>query len=102
MSVYRIVHDGDCHSLRVWAEMLGVPYRTAQYRYRNGIRDFDLLFGKGTELRPLNVREQDIEWLRETRYARKGLPNEWKIACELLGISKHRAGELRKLVEGII
>lgn len=102
MSQFRIVHDGECHNLKVWAEMFGVPYRTTHYRCRNGIRDFDLLFGKGTVLQPLNVREQDIEWLKVTRYARKGLKNEWQIACELLGINKHRAGELRKLVEGLI
>lgn len=102
MSIYRITHDGDCHSLKVWAEMLGVPYRTAQYRWHNGIRDFEHLFGKEYPLRSLNIREQDLEWLRETRHARKGMKDEWKIACELLGISKHRAGELRKLVEGRI
>lgn len=102
MSQFRIVHDGECHSLRGWSEMLGCPYSTAQQRYRNGIRDFALLFGKDIALRPLNVSEQDIEWLRETRYARKGLKNEWQTACELLGINKHRAKELKRLVEGLI
>lgn len=100
MSYYRIVHDGDCHSLKVWSELLGVPYNTAMYRYRNGIRDFERLFGKGNSLRPLNIREQDIEWLKETRFARRGMRDEWKIACELLGISKHRARELKELIEG--
>lgn len=51
---------------------------------------------------PIRLREKDIEWLKETRPARKGTKDEWKIACELLGISKHRADELRELVEGLI
>lgn len=97
-----LTHNGETKSLRRWAEEMGCNYGTVKYRWQIGIRDFELLFGKEVALRPLNVREQDIEWLKETRYARKGLKNEWQIACELLGINKHRAEELRKLVEGLI
>ena len=98
----RITLTNEGRLLRRRAEEMGCNYGTVKYRWQIGIRNFDMLFNGGDPKTPLGLTKEDIEWLRFTRDARRGMRNEWQIACELLGISKHRAGELRKLVEGLI
>lgn len=102
-----LTHNGETKSLRRWAEEMGCNYGTVKYRWQIGIRNFDMLFSSpwsygGDHKTPIVLTKEDIEWLRFTRDARRGMRNEWQIACELVGMSKYKADELRAFLEGAI
>lgn len=98
--------DGVTRRLPIWARIIGIPEQTVRSRYKRGKRNFAELFC------PVYAREKDKEqpfiltgemrrWLEETHHARRGRPDEWEIACELIGVSRSRAKELEKMMEGI-
>lgn len=97
-----LTYNGETKSMRRWAEEMGCNYGTVKYRWQIGIRNFDMLFNGGNHKTPLGLTKEDIEWLRFTRDARRGMRNEWQIACELVGMSKYKADELRAFLEGAI
>lgn len=93
----RIVVDfgGEVQSLRKWAEEVGVCYDTVLRRWHVGVRDPDaLLEGLDYVRRP--ITPEDIKWLRLTKYARSGQLDEWEIACDLIGVPRARADELKE------
>ena len=98
--MHEITHNGETKSMRQWAGELGVNYGAVKWRWQQGIRRFETLFSGGSARNPLRLTPDDIEWLEYTRKARKGMRNEWEIACELVGLSPYRADELRQFMEG--
>lgn len=94
---YYVEHDGKHLSLKEWSTLLGVHYATALDRYQRGERDFYKLF-KGGCIMPLRIRDEDIRWLRQTRWARKGQADEWLVACDLIGVPRIYADEIRGLL----
>lgn len=100
--IITVTFDGEPMSLKEWCTRRGVNYHTVRLRYRDGAREAgELLAGLAHyELRP--IPEADIEWLRETRFARAGLTYEWKIACDLIGVPRCLEKDVRKAVEGAI
>lgn len=96
-----VTPDGETVSLCRWAAEHGVPLTTVMYRWRCGSRDpMELVYGEQM-IRPRAITPEDVEWLRETRFARIGMRDEWKIACDLIGIPRSRAKELRRVCEGV-
>ncbi len=89
--------DGKARSLREWAQEVGVSYDTVLRRWHTGVRTEDgLLAGLGYVKRP--ITNADMEFLQETRYARAGQADEWQIACDLIGVPRCRAAELREVM----
>lgn len=87
-----------------WADKNNVSRTSVDYRWRHGVRDPEELIqgisdtAEDCFLPPITT--EMLEWLCETAYARKGMPDEWEIACELIGISKGHANKLKEYVEG--
>ena len=98
--MYDIEHNGEVKSMKQWADELGVNYGAVKWRWQHGVRRFDSLFAGGRARNPLRLTQADIEWLEFTRKARKGMRDEWEIACELVGLSPYRAEELKQYMEG--
>lgn len=92
--------DGETTSLKAWATKHGFQYDTVLRRWHAGIRDPKLLSNGLIMTKPKPISQKDIEYLQETRYARRGMAYEWKIACDLIGVPRCRAEEVRKAVEG--
>lgn len=90
----RVNVDGEECSLRAWVESQGGSYDIALRRWHAGERDPERLID-GFKHRP--ITKADIEWLKETRYARAGMVNEWEVACDLIGQPRCRARELKRL-----
>lgn len=90
--------DGETVSLRKWASLNGASYDVVRSRWNDGERDPDELVRGYASFGPINSSE--IEWLKKTRWARKGQADEWLIACDLIGQPRIRAKEIRRLVEG--
>lgn len=93
--------------LYVWAKTNKADVRAVFNRWNNGIRDpYSLirdLKGKAVDPAKLSlptITDDMIEWLNVTEFARKGQPDEWEIACELIGISAEYAKALREFMEG--
>lgn len=87
--------DGKMQSLRQWAQDVGVSYDTVLRRWHTGIRDADELL-QGLEYVKRPITKADIEYLQETKYARSGQADEWQIACDLIGVPRIRAKELKE------
>lgn len=88
--------DGEPMPLKHWARKHGLCDSTLYYRWHRGCRDIDSLV-KGLQPSPdAPITEEDIKYLRETKYARSGQWNEWEIACDLIGIGRHRAKEVKE------
>lgn len=97
--------DGVTNRLPIWARIVGIPEQTVRSRYKRGKRTFEELFcpvysREKDKQQPFIVTKEMKRWLEETRYARRGRPDEWQIACELIGVSRSRAEELKKMMEG--
>lgn len=91
--------DGEKVSLARLATDNNVSYHAILYRYKQGIRDVrTLLYGAPCGL-PRPVQQREIDWLVETRWARQGQADEWKIACDLIGVPRGRWREIKLLVE---
>jgi len=98
-----VTHNGETKTLRAWAEEMNVPYGTLAYRWKMGYRTYDALFNgwqnnRFTIAKGLRLSESDIAYLRETKYARAGMPDEWEIACDLIGTSRSNADALRRML----
>ena len=95
-------HGGRRMKLEEWAEEKGVSYSVVHERWKNGVRRFDRLFLPYHALRKTAPRfflsEEAKEWLRETKFARSGMADEWEIACDLVGISRACAGTLKGML----
>lgn len=95
-------HDGRRLTLKEWAEKKEIPHSVVHERWKNGVRRFDRLFCPYHALRKTAPRifltEEAKAWLRETEFARAGIPNEWEIACDLVGLSRASAGALRRMM----
>lgn len=104
-----IGEDGQPVCLKAWAEKNGLNYTTVLHRWHMGARDPEALKQKLPTVKRKPITEEDIRYLQETRYYRRDqLPtmgsgghrdSEWVIACDLIGIPRSRAEELRKAVE---
>lgn len=92
-----VTYAGREQSLRAWVADNGAEgnYCAILDRWHRGIRDpKELLRGF---VRPKKALTQaDIEWLKQTRFARDGVEGEWKIACDLIGWPRSRARELKE------
>ena len=96
-----VEYEGEVYSLRTWCAMNRVGYDRALDRWHAGVRDpIELLYGS-KEPPPLRrITDDDIAFLRRTRYAREGQEDEWEIACDLIDQPHIRIPEIRKLVLG--
>ena len=92
--------NGKLVSLRDWAAHNNVPYSTIHRRWQNGCKTEESLLKGYVSAESAEFTEQEIEWVKETRFARAGMTYEWKIACDLIGAPRYRAEEMRKAVEG--
>lgn len=91
--------DGEKVSLARLATDNNVSYYSLLYRYKHGVRDVHtLLYGSPGGL-PRKILPREIDWLVETRWARQGQADEWKIACDLIGVPRGRWKEIKVLVE---
>lgn len=106
---YRVKFNGRTVTVKALADAFSVPYDSCLARYHKGCRDpWELLYGKGAGPVDFSVSPEQLSWLRETRYARKNqqytkgkfkhVDGEWEIACDLIGIPRVFADELRKAV----
>ena len=96
-------------SLKALSEGFNVPYTSVLTRYRRGYRDpWELLYGEGATPQKLHLTEEQKAWLRETKPYRSGqrhiqgywghVDNEWDIACDLIGIPRVFADELKEAI----
>ena len=101
MTKTKVEYDGAVYSLRAWCIANNVPYDPALARWHAGVRDpVELLYGKKDPPPFKGISDDDIAFLRKTRFAREGQPDEWEIACELIAQPHIRIPEIRKLVLG--
>ena len=100
-----VEYHGKPISLRKWCALWGKSYNTAICRWRRGIRDKWELIGF-TEPQPFQISKEQLEWLRETKYARSGQKkcsiktkchdDEWIIACDLIGLPRRFVDEVKE------
>lgn len=85
-----------------WADLNCAKRVAVESRWNKGIRDpYALIRGlKGTATMPTITKEM-VEWLEDTHFARRGSAKEWEIACELIGIHKNFAEQLKAYMEGL-
>ena len=102
--------NGKAISVKQLAEAFGVPYDTCLARYHRGFRNpWEILYGEGAEPMEFKVTQEQINWLRETLAYRKGQvatkgkeghrESEWDIACDLIGIPRVFANNLKEVME---
>ena len=96
--------NGETRTLHEWADAFNIPFDSVYGRWRKGIRDpAVLIFGIRSKHGRLDDRlvlsPENIQWLIETRGARRGSPEEWEIACELIGANRRYAYELKEYME---
>ena len=104
-----VEYNGKPMSLKKWCGLWGKSYNTAICRWRRGSRDKWALVGF-TEPQPFPISKEQIEWLRETKYARSGQKkcsiktkhhdSEWEIACDLVGIPRRFMDEVKEAMNG--
>lgn len=92
----KVIVDGEEMSLVQWADINNVPYFTALKRYQAGEHDPWRICGDGYKTR--DISPDDIKWLLETRPCRKGTPDEWTIACDLIGVPRSSAPLVKRAV----
>lgn len=92
-----VMFSGKPQSLKAWCNEMGGCYTTVLYRWHQGIRTPEDLL-RGTRLARKEITKQDLQYLRETRFAREGQPDEWEIACDLIGVPHSRARELKGIL----
>jgi hypothetical protein len=90
-------YAGREQSLRAWAADNGAEsnYSSVLKRWHAGVRDPDQLL-MGMKMPPKPLKEEERIYLQETRMARQGMSNEWKIACDLIGWPRSRANDLKE------
>lgn len=104
---HSVYFNGKKVSLKALTIMFNVAYDSCLRRWNMGMRDpWELLFGRGAQPVKFTVTEDDLAWLRETRAYRKGQTattgrhgtkdGEWEIACDLIGIPRVFANELKE------
>ena len=98
-----VTHDGVTMPLGSWARLLGANYHACVYRWKLGIRDFDSLMNgwnrdEVSQDQGLSLSKESIDFLKATRYARAGQKDEWIIACDLAGVSRSYAEELKGML----
>ena len=109
MTVHYIEYHGKKISLRKWCALWNVSYNSALSRKKRGVRGKWKLLGFDGP-RPFPVTPEERTWLRETYFARKGQEaksqkykardSEWDIACDLIGMPRIFADELREAMDG--
>lgn len=116
-----VVVDGKQYSLYQWAKMNHCPGERVYGRWHLGERDPQKLIGPSRGRGPQekspdeipgapkkqkpcksgrHLSEEQKAWLRETTYARAGMTQCWKIACDLLGLPRSDADWVRREMEG--
>ena len=90
-----ITVDGKETSLRYWVESQGESYEKALRRWAMGERDPNKLIDG---IAKKKITEEGIKWLRATRWCRRGQPNEWEIACDLIGVPHSMAEIIQRMV----
>lgn len=96
-----VEYDGVTYSLRVWCTANNASYDRSLIRWKAGIRDpIELIYGDEKMPKMGKIADSEIEFLRKTRNSRRGSPDEWQIAAELIGQPYVRIPEIRKLVMG--
>lgn len=98
--------DGVVYKLKEWTEKNHVSYGRAYHRWKRfGWRDpWELIKviqerkDRTTGNRSRQITQEDLDWLRETRPYRKGQPDEWEIACDLIGQPHSKANAIKKAV----
>ena len=108
MTINYITYNGKKMSLRSWARMWGTNYDTALRRWKRGERDIWKLINMDGP-RKFTISKEDREWLKATAFARKGQESfsqkykirdaEWDIACDLIGIPRAFANELKEAMQ---
>ena len=103
--------NGKLLTLRQLADLYRVPYGRVLYRWRCGLHDpWELIGGPGGKPVPIPLTAEEKSWLHETERARRGMVanstkiglnvGEWDIACDLIGIPRRFARELREALDG--
>ena len=108
MTINYVKYNGKKLSLRSWARMWNTPYITALQRWKRGERDPWRLIGFDGP-RQFTITEDQKEWLKATAFARKGqesvgkkykmADSEWDIACDLIGLPRAFADELKEAMK---
>ena len=104
---HSVIYNGRKVSLKALAQAFGVSYDSCLHRWNRGYRDpWELMFGEGAGPIKFRVTPEQMKWLRETRACRKGqvqtkkgysrIDSEWVIACDLIGIPRVFANELKE------
>ena len=95
----KIEYGGEVFSLKAWCAANMVPYDRGLKRWHEGIRDpVELLYGDHGMPRMVKIPDADIRFLKKSRYARAGQPDEWQIACDLIAQPYVRIPEIKELV----
>lgn len=104
---YCVCVKGKMMSVKALAEAFDAPYMSCLNRFHEGYRDpWEILYGKGAKPKEFHVTQEQIDWLKETEYYRRGQKQlrgkvghqdrEWDIACDLIGIPRVFADELKE------
>lgn len=105
---YGVAMNGKRISLKALAEAFGVCYDSCLHRWHRGFRDpWELLYGEGAKPIKITLTDEQLEWLQETKYARSGQTfskgkngvcrdDEWTIACDLIGVPRVFAEEVKE------
>ena len=99
--------NGKSITVRALADAFGVPYDACLSRYRRGYRDpWKVLFGPEGKPVEFTLTEEQRRWLQDTRWAREGQEptrgsgghrdGEWEIACDLIGVPRAFAENLKE------
>ena len=94
-----IEYEGQKYSLKGWCAANGASYEMGLRRWHDGVRDpVELIYGVDGIPKMKKISDADVEYLKKTRFARKGQKDEWEIACDLIAQPHIRIPEIRKLV----
>ena len=92
-------HNGVCKPLKDWAREYDISYSTVLSRFKQGERDFNKLLSVSGGRVPLRLSEENVSWLKSTRWARKGQPDEWELACDLVGVPHVYVDDIRRILD---
>lgn len=85
------------------AEYSGLPYKIVYKQFRNGVRDESIMEWPDSYV-PRTLADVDVQEIRDLcpiRYAWIGMKDGWRLACDLLGIPRTEAKQLKKVAESI-
>lgn len=97
-----VEHKGEMVCLNELSTMTGLNVSTLTVRYRNGLRGEDLIVPphhKKEEQTPQDLTLSEVEELRRLAFFSEGQQDHWKIMCDLAGINRKFAKEMKKVLD---